>query len=59
MSSEVFDNGVRQDVELLDAQITRLNTLLLLDISRSVQGEKYRHLSAAVKGVSRRACGKG
>jgi VWFA-related protein len=46
---EVFDNGVRQDVELLDARITRLNTLLLLDISRSVQGEKYQHLSAAVR----------
>ena len=46
---EVLDNGVRQEVELLDARVTRLNTLLLLDISRSVQGEKYQHLSAAAK----------
>jgi Ca-activated chloride channel family protein len=43
---EVFDNGVRQEIQLLDTEF-RLSTILVFDVSRSVRGEKYAHLKAA------------
>lgn len=44
---EVFDNGVRQEIELLDHGDLPLTTMLLLDISGSVLGDKLGHLRVA------------
>lgn len=44
---EVLDNGVRQDVELVEAESLRLGAVLVLDISRSVRGDRLDHLKDA------------
>jgi VWFA-related protein len=46
---EVLDNGVRQEITLVSSELTQLSTVLVLDISRSVHGEKYEHLVAAAQ----------
>jgi VWFA-related protein len=46
---EVMDNGVLQKITLVSAELTQLSTVLVLDISRSVHGEKYQHLVAAAQ----------
>jgi len=43
----VFDNGVRQSLDLVTKDVTPLSTMLLLDISGSVSGEKVNDLRAA------------
>jgi VWFA-related protein len=43
----VLDNGVRQNVELVDIDTVPTSAMLVLDTSGSVQGEKLRHLRAA------------
>ena len=44
---EVMDNGVRQQVKLLDHSDLPLATMLLLDVSGSVEGSKLEQLRAA------------
>lgn len=44
---EVLDNGVRQQVRLLDHSNLPLATMLLLDVSGSVEGSKLEQLRAA------------
>ena len=44
---EVFDNGVRQQIRLLDHSNLPLATMLLLDVSGSVEGNKLEQLRAA------------
>ncbi len=46
---EVSDNGVPQKITLVSAELTQLSTVLVLDISRSVHGEKFQHLVAAAQ----------
>lgn len=46
---EVLDNGVPQKITLVSAELTQLSTVLVLDISRSVYGEKFQHLVAAAQ----------
>ena len=43
---EVFDNGVLQEVELVNHEDLPLSTILLLDVSDSVAGERLDHLKA-------------
>jgi VWFA-related protein len=44
---EVLDNGVRQEIKLMDANALPLATMLLLDVSGSVEGDKLEQLRAA------------
>ena len=44
---EIFDQGERQDLELVDPQTFFSSALLILDTSSSVSGPKLDHLSAA------------
>lgn len=44
---EVFDNGVRQQVNTLDVGGLPLNVVLALDVSTSVLGERLAHLQRA------------
>jgi VWFA-related protein len=44
---EILDNGVPQKVELLDHKEMPLTTMLLLDVSDSVLGDKLNHHKAA------------
>lgn len=44
---EILDNGVPQEVRLLDHGEMPLSTMLLLDVSGSVAGEELDHLRAA------------
>lgn len=44
---ELLDNGVRQDVRLVDAGELPLTVTLVLDTSQSVAGERLRHLVEA------------
>lgn len=44
---EVFDSGVRQEVELVSFEQLPLNVLLALDLSASVRGERLDHLRSA------------
>jgi len=48
---ELKDDGVRQEVELAGAEEMPLATLLVLDTSGSVQGEKLTHLRTGVHAV--------
>lgn len=43
----IRDNGVRQDIDLLDVETLPMSALLVLDASASVQGSKLSHLRAA------------
>ena len=43
----VTDNGVAQEIDIVDPQTVYWSTLLLLDTSASVYGEKLEHLRAA------------
>jgi VWFA-related protein len=44
---EVFDNGVRQDVDLVSFEQVPLDVVLVLDMSDSVAGERLDHLRSA------------
>lgn len=44
---EVFDNGVRQDVDLVSFEQLPLDVVLVLDMSDSVAGERLDHLRSA------------
>jgi Ca-activated chloride channel family protein len=44
---EIFDNGVRQEIDLLDTDTVPMSALLVLDISSSVRGQRLAHLRAA------------
>lgn len=44
---EVLDNDVRQQIDLVDPDIVPLSTLLLMDTSGSVSGERLEHLRSA------------
>lgn len=44
---EVLDNGVRQQVDLVNFEQIPINAILALDMSQSVAGEKLDHLRAA------------
>lgn len=44
---EVLDNGVTQQVELLDHSALPLTTMMLLDVSGSVDGDKFEQLRTA------------
>jgi VWFA-related protein len=44
---ELFDNGVRQRIELVDIETVPLNVALVLDTSQSVAGSKLLHLQSA------------
>jgi Ca-activated chloride channel family protein len=44
---EVFDNGVRQQVDLMSSDDAPLDAILALDLSGSVAGESLRHLRMA------------
>jgi Ca-activated chloride channel family protein len=48
---EVFDNGVRQQVELMSADDAALDAILALDLSGSVAGESLGHLRRAGNAV--------
>ena len=48
---EVFDNGVRQQVDLVSFEQLPLNVILTLDMSDSVVGERLAHLRAAGLGL--------
>jgi VWFA-related protein len=48
---EVFDNGVRQEVDLISFEQIPLNAVLALDMSESVAGERLEHLRAAARGL--------
>ena len=44
---EVSDNGVRQEIELVDVETVPTSAMLVLDTSGSVTGSKLRHLREA------------
>ena len=44
---EVFDNGVRQQVDLVSFEALPLNVVLALDVSDSITGERLLHLRSA------------
>lgn len=44
---EVLDNDIPQQIDLVDPDIVPLSTILLLDTSGSVSGERLEHLRAA------------
>lgn len=44
---EVLDNGVRQEIDLLDTEDVPLSAMLVLDTSQTVAGEKLEHLRVA------------
>jgi VWFA-related protein len=44
---EVLDNGTPQKIDLVDPDVVPLSTLLLLDTSGSVSGERLEHLRSA------------
>ena len=44
---DVFDNGVRQDVDLVSFEQVPLDVVLVLDMSDSVAGERLDHLRSA------------
>lgn len=46
---EVLDNGVRQEIDLVNLDQVPLSTMLVLDSSQSVVGEKLGHLKAAAR----------
>jgi len=48
---EVFDNSVRQDVELVSFEQVPLDVVLVLDMSDSVAGERLDHLRSASNAV--------
>ena len=48
---EVFDNGVRQDVEFVSFEQVPLDVVLVLDMSDSVAGERLDHLRSASDAV--------
>jgi VWFA-related protein len=48
---EVFDNGVKQSVDLLSPEQLPLSIVLALDVSASVTGERLRHLTDAGRAV--------
>jgi Ca-activated chloride channel family protein len=48
---EVFDNGVRQEVDLVSFEQIPLNAILALDMSVSVAGERLDHLRTAARGL--------
>ena len=48
---EVFDNGVRQDVELVSFEKVPVDVVLVLDMSDSVAGERLDHLRSASNAV--------
>lgn len=48
---EVFDNGIRQEVDLVSFEQLPLNVVLTLDMSDSVVGERLAHLRAAGLGL--------
>ncbi len=48
---EVFDNGVKQSVDLVSPEQLPLSVVLALDVSASVTGERLRHLTAAGRAV--------
>jgi VWFA-related protein len=48
---EVFDNGVRQQVELMSSDDAPLDAILALDLSGSVAGESLAHLRRAGNAV--------
>jgi len=50
---ELRDDGARQDVELAGLESTPLSTLLVLDTSGSVAGQKLEQLRAGVRAVLR------
>jgi Ca-activated chloride channel family protein len=43
----ILDNGIRQEVELVDVKKVPVSAMLVLDTSGSVQGRKLRHLREA------------
>jgi VWFA-related protein len=47
---EVLDNGIPQEFELLDAEALPLSTLLLLDVSGSILGDRLEQLRGAAHG---------
>ena len=48
---EVFDNGVRQEVEFVSFEQVPLDVVLVLDMSDSVAGERLDHLRSASNAV--------
>jgi uncharacterized protein YegL len=48
---EVFDNGVKQSVDLLSPEQLPLSIVLALDVSASVTGERLRHLTDAGRAI--------
>ena len=48
---EVFDNGVRQDVQLVSFEQVPLDLVLVFDMSDSVAGERLEHLRSASDAV--------
>ena len=44
---EIFDNGVRQEVELVATEELPLDLVLALDVSGSIVGERFMHLRGA------------
>jgi VWFA-related protein len=48
---EVFDNGIRQEVDLVSFEQLPLNVVLTLDMSDSVVGERLAQLRAAGRGL--------
>ncbi len=48
---DVFDNGVRQRVDLVSFEQVPLNAVLVLDMSESVAGERLDNLRAAARGL--------
>jgi VWFA-related protein len=50
-SFEIFDEGVRQSAELVDLADLPVDILLVLDVSRSLEGEKLESLRRAARAV--------
>lgn len=48
---EVFDNGVRQQVDLVSFEQLPLNIVLAFDVSDSVSGERLAHLTTASRAI--------
>lgn len=46
---EILDNGVRQDIRLIEPETVPLSTVLVFDTSDSVRGEKLQYLKAAAR----------
>lgn len=44
---EVFDNGVRQQLDVVSFERIPINAILTLDLSASVEGDRLKHLRAA------------